>query len=42
MFKKANKMYKEHGFKEKFKIKDFWSKNDDLILLVKRVEKYKK
>jgi len=36
MFKKANEMYKRYGFKEKFRIKDFWSKGDDLILFVKK------
>ena len=37
MFKKVNEMYKKYGFEEKFRIKDFWSKNDDLVLFMKRV-----
>lgn len=37
MFKSANKLYDEFGFKDKFTIDDFWAHNDDLLVKSKTI-----
>lgn len=37
MFKKANSLYRKYGFKDKFKIKDYWCKGDHLIVMCKKL-----
>lgn len=37
MFKKANNLYKKYGFKDKFKIKDYWCNGDHLIVMSKEL-----
>lgn len=37
MFKKANNLYKKYGFKEKFRIKNYWCKGDHLIVMCKNL-----
>lgn len=37
MFEKANKLYDEFGFKDKFTIEDFWAHNDDLLVKSKKM-----
>jgi ribosomal protein S18 acetylase RimI-like enzyme len=37
MFKRANNLYQKYGFKDKFKIKDYWCKGDHLIVMSKKL-----
>ena len=36
-FKKVNSMYKRYGFKEVFRIPNYWPKGDHLIVMSKRI-----
>jgi GNAT superfamily N-acetyltransferase len=37
MFKKANNLYRKYGFRDKFKIKDYWCRGDHLIVMCKKL-----
>lgn len=37
MFRTANKLYDEFGFKDKFKVKNFWAAGDDLLVKSKKL-----
>lgn len=37
MFAIANNLYQKYGFKEKFRIKDYWCKGDHLIVMCKNL-----
>jgi ribosomal protein S18 acetylase RimI-like enzyme len=37
MFRVANAMYRKFGFVERFRMKDYWSKGDDLVIMSRRI-----
>ncbi|MBN1503203.1 GNAT family N-acetyltransferase [Candidatus Woesearchaeota archaeon] len=39
MFSKANSLYKKCGFEEQFRIRDYWARGDDLIVVSQAIDK---